>query len=72
MFLFLFFSLRLWSHPVSHFGITRANLGSANLEDSVHLAAPEFVQLNEKSRSFYCLYISPAPEEKDVKVVCKG
>lgn len=67
VFISIFVSLPLCSQPVSHFGIAGANLGSADTEDSVHLAAPEFVQLNEKSHSFYCLYISPA---KKVNEIC--
>lgn len=39
----------------------------ANVEDLDRLAALEFVQLNEKSHSFYCLFISPAPEERKWK-----
>lgn len=70
-FYFYFFPFPLWCYPVTHFGITGANLGSANVEDSVHLTALEFVQLNEESWSFYCPYISPTPEGKDVDVIWK-
>lgn len=69
VFISIFVSLPLCSQPVSHFGIAGANLGSADTEDSVHLATPELVQSNEKSHSFYCLYISPAPEAKKVNVI---